>query len=85
MPSAFFEDGWEFHSYIETEAKPGETVKAELLADLGKLDLVAVQPLAPDVFAGEDAAYRGGPPAVCPHYSMESPGCAYVLPDLNLL
>ncbi|MBQ6923251.1 MAG: hypothetical protein IJQ73_01285 [Kiritimatiellae bacterium] len=58
VPSAFFEDGWEFHSYIETEAKPGETVKAELLADLGKLDLVAVQPLAPDVFAGEDAAWK---------------------------
>ncbi len=58
VPAAFFEDGWEFKNYIATEAKPGETIKAELLADLDTLDMVAIQPLAPDVFAGEDVAWK---------------------------
>ena len=58
VPPAFEGAGWTFSTFRVADDRPAEAVKADLLAALERTDLVAVGPLAPDVFAGEGAAWR---------------------------
>ena len=58
IPRDLANDGWEFENFIATEQEDGEIVKGKLISSLGRLDMVAIQPLAPDVFSGEDEAWK---------------------------
>ena len=58
IPPAFEGAVWTFSTFRVADDRPAEAVKADLLAALERTDLVAVGPLAPDVFAGEGAAWR---------------------------
>ncbi len=69
IPMAFPKEGWTFRDFSPAQGENASVARERLLAALDEIDLVALKPLAPDVFSAADEQWkafleRGGTVAI---------------------